>query len=161
MFAPGIAVALFQDQGARGAHHPIIVRPFRLDALPCVSSERDPPVMSLLEPLGLSGLRDGVHALARLYQRVPLASARATISETSRCASKVIRAACIIRSAGSNVRGALVGRNVLFPGNDDPLATAMAVQGIVHEGFDAGQAVAHLKENRGRDIDRLSRWVPG
>jgi hypothetical protein len=63
--------------------------------------------------------------------------------------------------AGSNVRGALVGRNVLFPGNDDPLATAMAVQGIVHEGFDADQAVAHLMENRGREMDRLSRWVPG
>ena len=63
--------------------------------------------------------------------------------------------------AGSNVRGALVGRNVLFPGNDDPLATAMAVQRIVHEGFDADQAVAHLMENRGRDMDRLSRWVPG
>jgi len=63
--------------------------------------------------------------------------------------------------AGSNVRGALVGRNVLFPGDDDPLATAMAVQRIVHEGFDAGQAVGHLMESRGRNMDRLSRWVPG
>jgi DhnA family fructose-bisphosphate aldolase class Ia len=62
--------------------------------------------------------------------------------------------------AGSNVRGALVGRNVLFPGDDDPLATAMAVQRIVHEGLDAGQAVGHLMASRSRDMDRLSRWVP-
>lgn len=63
--------------------------------------------------------------------------------------------------AGPNVRGALVGRNVLFPGPDDPLATAMAVQRIVHDGFDAGQALDFLMENRGRDVDRLRRWFPG
>ena len=63
--------------------------------------------------------------------------------------------------AGSNVRGALVGRNVLFPGNDDPLATAMAVQRIVHEGSSAGEAVDHLVESRGRNVDRFSRWARG
>lgn len=62
--------------------------------------------------------------------------------------------------AGPNVRGALVGRNVLFPGLDDPLATAMAVQRIVHDGFDAAQAIDYLMENRERDMDRFRRWVP-
>lgn len=62
--------------------------------------------------------------------------------------------------AGPNVRGALVGRNVLFPGLDDPLATAMAVQRIVHEGFDAARAIDYLMENRGRDMDRFRRWLP-
>ncbi len=62
--------------------------------------------------------------------------------------------------AGPNVRGALVGRNVIFPGTDDPLATAMAVQSIVHDGFDAAQAIDCLMKNRGRDMDRLRRWVP-
>jgi len=61
--------------------------------------------------------------------------------------------------AGPNVRGALVGRNVLFPGLDDPLATAMAVQRVVHDGFDAAQAIDYLVENRGRDMDRFRRWV--
>jgi hypothetical protein len=61
--------------------------------------------------------------------------------------------------AGPNVRGALVGRNVIFPGLDDPLATAMAVQRVVHDGFDAAQAIDYLTENRGRDMDRLRRWA--
>lgn len=61
--------------------------------------------------------------------------------------------------AGANVRGALVGRNILFPGQDDPLATAMAVHRIVHEGFSAEQAVLYLMESRGQDMDRLTRWV--
>ena len=38
-------------------------------------------------------------------------------------------------SAGANVRGALVGRNVLYPGDDDPLAVAEAVGEIVHKGW--------------------------
>ena len=38
-------------------------------------------------------------------------------------------------AAGPNVRGALVGRNVLYPGDEDPLAMAEAAGGIVHEGW--------------------------
>lgn len=34
--------------------------------------------------------------------------------------------------AGSNVRGALVGRNVLYPGSEDPLVAANAVGAVVH-----------------------------
>ena len=63
--------------------------------------------------------------------------------------------------AGSNVRGALVGRNVLFPGDDDPLATAMAVQRIVHHGASAGEAIDHLMKSRGHNVDRFSRWARG
>jgi len=44
-------------------------------------------------------------------------------------------------SAGVNVRGALVGRNVLYPGDDDPLAVAEAVGGIVHQGWSVEQAL--------------------
>ena len=35
-------------------------------------------------------------------------------------------------AAGPNVRGALIGRNVLFPGQRDPLQMARAVSRIVH-----------------------------
>jgi DhnA family fructose-bisphosphate aldolase class Ia len=44
-------------------------------------------------------------------------------------------------AAGANVRGALVGRNVLYPGDDDPRAVAEAVGGIVHQGWTVEQAM--------------------
>lgn len=43
--------------------------------------------------------------------------------------------------AGPNVRGALIGRNVLFPGHRDPLLMAQAVTRIVHEGATAEAAL--------------------
>lgn len=60
--------------------------------------------------------------------------------------------------AGSNIRGALVGRNVTFPGKDDPLAIASAVSGIVHRNFGVEQAIEHIMKSRGRNIDLLSRF---
>ena len=43
--------------------------------------------------------------------------------------------------AGPNVRGCLVGRNVLYPGASDPATMARAVVSIVHEGDDATSAM--------------------
>ncbi|MBI5083081.1 MAG: hypothetical protein HZB13_00565 [Acidobacteria bacterium] len=60
--------------------------------------------------------------------------------------------------AGPNVRGALVGRNVLYPGDEDPLAMACAVGGIIHQGWSVGQAIESLAENRGRGLDSISRY---
>lgn len=59
--------------------------------------------------------------------------------------------------AGASVRGALVGRNVTYPGNDDPLAVALAVSAIVHRGFSASEAVGYLAEVRGRGMDRFAK----
>lgn len=59
--------------------------------------------------------------------------------------------------AGASVRGALVGRNVTFPGREDPRAVAAAVAGIVHQGWDSAQAVASLAGNRDKEIDVLTR----
>jgi len=63
--------------------------------------------------------------------------------------------------AGRNVRGALVGRNILFPGTDDPYAVADAVVGIVHHNFTVEQALSHINTVRGRNMDKLSSvtWV--
>lgn len=58
--------------------------------------------------------------------------------------------------AGSNVRGALVGRNVLYPGDEDPLAMACAVGGIVHQSWTIEQAMESFAANRGRDTRRIS-----
>lgn len=60
--------------------------------------------------------------------------------------------------AGANVRGALVGRNVLFPGDDDPLAVAEAVGGIVHRGSSVEEAVAAQAGHRGTCMDWVSRY---
>lgn len=58
--------------------------------------------------------------------------------------------------AGPTIRGALVGRNVTFPGKDDPLAVALAVNAIVHRAFSADDAVDYIREVRDRHIDRFS-----
>jgi hypothetical protein len=64
--------------------------------------------------------------------------------------------------AGANVRGALVGRNILFPGKDDPLATALAVNQVVHAGASREEAVNFLMKNRDIRMDTLTRYVrPG
>ncbi|HWT02485.1 MAG TPA: hypothetical protein VN256_19690 [Pyrinomonadaceae bacterium] len=59
-------------------------------------------------------------------------------------------------TAGPNVRGALVGRNILFPGDDDPLAAIEAVAGIIHKGWTVEQALDEQGAHRGRDMDWLS-----
>jgi DhnA family fructose-bisphosphate aldolase class Ia len=61
--------------------------------------------------------------------------------------------------AGGNVRGALVGRNILFPGDDDPMAVAMAAQRIVHDGLSADEAVDYLMEVRGQNMDALHKYI--
>jgi len=60
-------------------------------------------------------------------------------------------------NAGPNVRGALVGRNILFPGDDDPLAAIEAVAGIIHKGWAVEQALDEQGAHRGRDMNWLSR----
>jgi DhnA family fructose-bisphosphate aldolase class Ia len=61
-------------------------------------------------------------------------------------------------ACGPNVRGALVGRNVLFPGHEDPSAVADAVNRIVHHNYSADQAIAHMSNVRGKEMDRLTRF---
>ncbi|MHA1734184.1 MAG: Cgl0159 family (beta/alpha)8-fold protein [Promethearchaeota archaeon] len=63
--------------------------------------------------------------------------------------------------AGANIRGALVGRNLLFPGYDDPRAVALAVHKIVHEYENAEEAVKFLASERGKDMDILTRTIFG
>jgi DhnA family fructose-bisphosphate aldolase class Ia len=52
------------------------------------------------------------------------------------------------------VRGALVGRNVLYPGAEDPLVMAEAVGGIIHQGWEAEEAL-----ELARDAARGKSWV--
>ena len=61
-------------------------------------------------------------------------------------------------AAGPNVRGALVGRNVLYPGDEDPLAMASAAGRIIHDGMRVEDAINSFAANRGRNMDYLSRY---
>jgi len=56
--------------------------------------------------------------------------------------------------AGANVRGALVGRNVIFPGDDDPAVIAQAIHLIVHERLTALEAINRTKDLRGANMNR-------
>lgn len=59
--------------------------------------------------------------------------------------------------AGANIRGALCGRNILFPGSDDPQAVARAINRIVHNGYTTLQATQFLAKVRGEKMDALSK----
>jgi DhnA family fructose-bisphosphate aldolase class Ia len=61
--------------------------------------------------------------------------------------------------AGSSIRGALVGRNVHHPGKDDPRAVALAINGVVHQGFSVEEAVDHLMDSRGKGMDDLTKFI--
>lgn len=58
-----------------------------------------------------------------------------------------------------NVRGVMVGRNVTFPGDDDPAAVARAVHAIVHDGASADAAIALTMQHRDAYMDALTRYV--
>lgn len=51
-------------------------------------------------------------------------------------------------TAGPAVRGVMVGRNVLFPGQEDPYVVAGAVARIVHDGISAAAAIETMYELR-------------
>jgi DhnA family fructose-bisphosphate aldolase class Ia len=62
-------------------------------------------------------------------------------------------------AAGSNVRGALVGRNILFPGREDPSAVANAVSRIVHQNYSVEQAISHIASVQGKVLDGLTAFL--
>jgi hypothetical protein len=60
-------------------------------------------------------------------------------------------------AAGPNVRGALAGRNVLYPGDEDPLGMAAAVAGIIHHGWPVERALDEIAAHQKRGLDFLAR----
>ena len=59
-------------------------------------------------------------------------------------------------SSGSNVRGALVGRNVLYPGPEDPLVVAQAAGSIIHQRWTVDRTLAAQESWRGRDLSVIA-----
>jgi hypothetical protein len=58
-----------------------------------------------------------------------------------------------------NVRGALVGRNITFPGREDPAAVAQAIYTIVHHGISADEAIAVTQAGRDKEMDFLTSYI--
>ena len=58
---------------------------------------------------------------------------------------------------GENVRGAMVGRNVLFPGDDDPAAVAEGVCALVNDSVSANDAVKIIASKRGAQMNLLPK----
>ena len=58
--------------------------------------------------------------------------------------------------AGPNIRGALVGRNVLFCGGDDPAAIAEAINLVVHQRLGTIEAIDQARHLRGKKMDVLA-----
>ncbi len=56
-------------------------------------------------------------------------------------------------ASAPNVRGSLIGRNVLFPGRDDPRAVARAIYEVVHNSLSAAEALEVMLEERLKDMD--------
>ncbi len=59
----------------------------------------------------------------------------------------------------SNVRGTMIGRNVLYPGGQDPLSVATAVGGLVHRGWSVEQATAALSDKTRGEEDAITAWL--
>ncbi len=62
-------------------------------------------------------------------------------------------------ATAANVRGALVGRNVSFPGPEDPAAVAQAISEIVHQGISADEAVEVTMTHRDAKMDFLQEYI--
>jgi DhnA family fructose-bisphosphate aldolase class Ia len=61
--------------------------------------------------------------------------------------------------AGNNVRGAMVGRNVLFPGDEDPLVIAIAVSRIIHDAAESRTATGPRDDMRDAELDALTKYL--
>jgi hypothetical protein len=62
-------------------------------------------------------------------------------------------------AARGNVRGAMVGRNVTFPGADDPAAVAKAIHDIIHNSVSAAEAEQITMAHRDHNMDFLTRYI--
>lgn len=58
-----------------------------------------------------------------------------------------------------NVRGALVGRNVSFPGPEDPAGVAQAISDIVHRKSSIDEAIEVTMAQRESELDALVRYI--
>jgi hypothetical protein len=95
------------------------------------------------------------------YERVARATTCPILllgGETAGNAEPFLRQVHAALGAGPTVRGALAGRNVLYPGADDPLAAAEALGGVIHEGWTVEQAL-EAGRNRALRTRLAADWL--
>lgn len=121
--------------------------PMFLEPLPVVKTDTGYKVVKTAEALAkIVGVASALGDSSRyLWLKLPYCDSyemvtRATTlpilllgGEAVGAATPLLRELAAGLAAGANVRGALVGRNVLYPGAVDPLVVATAVGGIIHQ----------------------------
>jgi len=129
--------------------------PMFLEPLPVAKTEKGYKVTKTAEALAkIVGVASALGDSSRyLWLKLPYCEnyevvARATTlpilllgGESAGDPSAFLREVSAGMAAGANVRGALVGRNVLYPGEDDPREVAEAVGGIIRHGWTVEQAL--------------------
>ena len=147
--------------------------PLFLEPLPVTKTEKSYTVVKTAEALArLAGVASALGDSSRyLWLKLPYCEGYETVArsttlpilllggESAGDPSPFLRQLGSAMAAGTNIRGALVGRNVLYPGEEDPLAMADAAGGIVHQGWSVDEALKSMESGRGRGMDRLSRWL--
>ena len=135
--------------------------PMFLEPLPVTKTEKGYAVVKTAEALArLAGVASALGDSSRyLWLKLPYCEAYETVArsttlpilllggESAGDPAPFLRQLASAMAAGPNVRGALVGRNVLYPGDEDPLAMAEAAGGIVHEGWTVDAALQSMAEN--------------
>jgi hypothetical protein len=143
--------------------------PMFLEPLPVRKDEKGYPVTKTASALArIAGIASALGDSSRLlWLKLPYcenfeAVARATTlpilllgGESAGDARPFLHQLESVMAAGPNVRGALVGRNVLYPGNEDPLAMAEAAGGLVHDLWTTDQAIAAMSRSRGTNLQLL------
>ncbi len=96
------------------------------------------------------------------YRAVALASTLPILllgGESVGDATPLLREIIAGLGAGSNVRGALVGRNVLYPGEEDPLTVAHAAGAIIHRNSDVERAMEAGRSRSQSNENELSGFL--
>lgn len=144
--------------------------PMFLEPLPVTRTEKGYTVVKTAEALArLAGVASALGDSSRyLWLKLPYCEGYETVArsttlpilllggESAGDPAPFLRQLESALRAGPNVRGALVGRNVLYPGDEDPLAMAEAVGGIVHEDWPVERALAAIAAARSEAIQPLA-----
>lgn len=146
--------------------------PTFLEPLPVVKSSEGYRVVKTAEALAkIVGVASALGDSSRqLWLKLPYCEnydvvARATTlpilllgGESVGDATPLLREIAAGFDAGSNVRGALVGRNVLYPGDDDPLVIAQAAGSIIHQRWTVERTLEAQNSWRGRDMNAIAGY---
>jgi DhnA family fructose-bisphosphate aldolase class Ia len=132
--------------------------PMFLEPLPVARTDKGYPVTKTPEAVArLAGVASALGDSSRyLWLKLPYTEDFATVARSTTLPIVLLggesagnplpfleQLSTAMRS-GYNVRGAMVGRNVLFPGEGDPAVIARAAGAIIHGGLDAAAAFAQF-----------------